>query len=222
MEQQDAENQYSLDIYTSESGYGVASTLNDWDGIRQILTTLQKESLARTESGLPVLRLEIFRLDIDGAKMLEGDAYVAAEDKETLALIEKLTGIKPMPLSTDNVAQIELQYMMQETNGDTVWKSVEVTDSVDIAALLKDGINRDAMNLYGTNEAAISGFLLDERMDSVHIVACVKHGDTENWYWVTYAEGEWPEDIVEKYRADALEAAKDDATSSGMVTEAAG
>lgn len=112
--------------------------------------------------------------------------------------------------------------MMQETNGDTVWKSVEVTDSVDIAALLKDGINRDAMNLYGTNEAAISGFLLDERMDSVHIVACVKHGDTENWYWVTYAEGDWPEEVVEKYRPDGFDTTNDNVTSSSTATEAAG
>ena len=222
LEQQNAENQYSLDIYTSESGYGVASTLNDWAGIRQVLTTLQKESLMRTENGLPVLRLEIFQLDADGAKMLEGDAYVTAEDKETLALIEKLAGIKPMPLSTDNVKQIELQYSMQNANGDMVWKSVKVTDPTDIAALLQNAVNRDAMNLYDTNEVAVNGFLLDEHMDSVHIVACVKHGDAENWYWLTYAEGDWPEDIVEKYRADALEAAKDDVTSSGMVTEAAG
>ena len=222
LEQQNAKNQYSLDIYTSESGYGVASTLNDWDGIRQILAALQKESLARTENGLPVLRLEIFRLDTDGAKMREGDAYVTAEDKETLALIEKLAGIKPMPLSTDNVKQIELQYSMQEANGDTVWQSVEVTDPVDIAALLKNGINRDAMNLYDTNEAAINGILLNESMDSVRVVPCVTHGEAEDWYWLIYAEGDWPEEVVEKYRPDGFDTTNDNVTSSSTATEAAG
>lgn len=103
-----------------------------------------------------------------------------------------------------------------------MWQSVEVTDPVDIAALLKNGINRDAMNLYGTNEAAISGFLLDERMDSVHIVACVKHGDTENWYWLIYAEGDWPEKVVEKYRPDGFDTTNDNVTSSSTATEAAG
>ena len=196
--------------------------MNDWAGIRQVLTTLQKESLMRTENGLPVLRLEIFQLDTDGAKMLEGDAYVTAEDKETLALIEKLAGIKPMPLSTDNVKQIELQYSMQNANGDMVLKSVKVTDPTDIAALLQNAVNRDAMNLGSISTAAEKGFLLDARTDSVPIVTCVKSGSSEDWYWLAYAEGDWPEDIVEKYRADALEAAKDDVTSSGMVTEAAG
>ena len=222
LEQQNTENRISLDIYTSESGYGVASTLNDWDSIRQILTSLQKESLARTENGLPVLRLEIFRLDENGIKRQEGEAYVTAEDQETLALLDKLAGIKPEPLSTDNVKQMEIQYRTQDENGDTIWQSVEITDPNDIAALLKNAANCDAMNLYDINDAAARGFLLDEHMDSVQIVACVNPGIAENWYWLAYAEGDWPEDIVEKYCADALEAAKDHATSNGMETEALG
>lgn len=223
LEQQNAQSQYSLDIYTTESGYEVASTLNLWDNTRQILAALQKESLARTENGLPVLRLEIFRLDENGVKQLwEGNAYVAAEDKETLALIEKLTGIKPMPLSTDNVTQIELQYSMQEANGDTVLQSVEVTDPADIAVLLKNGINRDAMNLYGANEAAMNGFFFDKRIDSVHVVAYVNHGEVENWYGLAYAEGDWPEEVVEKYRPDGFYTTNDDETFNGMATEAAG
>ena len=127
-----------------------------------------------------------------------------------------------MPLSTDNVKQIELQYSMQNANGDMVLKSVKVTDPTDIAALLQNAVNRDAMNLGSISTAAEKGFLLDARTDSVPIVTCVKSGSSEDWYWLAYAEGDWPEDIVEKYRADALEAAKDDVTSSGMVTEAAG
>ncbi|MGO5029891.1 hypothetical protein [Candidatus Agathobaculum pullicola] len=222
LEQQNAQSQYSLDIYTTESGYEVASTLNFRDYTRQILAALQKESLARTENGLPVLRLEIFRLDENGVELWEGDAYVAAEDKETLALIEKLTGIKPMPLSTDNVTQIELQYSMQEANGDTVLQSVEVTDPADIAVLLKNGINRDAMNLYGANEAAMNGFFFDKRIDSVHVVAYVNHGEVENWYGLAYAEGDWPEEVVEKYRPDGFDTTNDDETSNGMATEEAG
>ena len=223
LEQQNAENRLSLDVYTNESGYEVASTLNDWNGIRQILAALQEETLARTENDLPVLRLEIYHVDINGVKEWKGDAYVTAEDQETLALIEKLSGVKPMPLSTDEVELMELQYRMQDANGDTVWQSVEVTDPVDIAALLKNAVNRDAMmNLYDANDAAINGFLLDERMDSVHVSACMKQGDGENWYGLAYTAGEWPEDVVEKYRPDGFDAADDDVTSSAMATEAVG
>lgn len=222
LDQQNAENRYSLDIYTNESGYGVASTLNDWNGIRQILAALQEETLARTENDLPVLRLEIYHVDINGVKEWKGDAYVTAEDQETLALIEKLSGVKPMPLSTDEVELMELQYRMQDANGDTVWQSVEVTDPVDIAALLKNAVNRDAMSLYGTNEAAINGFLLDERMDSVHIVAYVKQENSEDWHWLAYAEEDWPDEVVEKYGPDGFDAADGDVASSAMATEAAG
>ena len=222
LDQQNAENRYSLDIYTNESGYGVASTLNDWNGIRQILAALQEETLARTENDLPVLRLEIYHVDINGVKEWKGDAYVTAEDQETLALIEKLSGVKPMPLSTDEVELMELQYRMQDANGDTVWQSVEVTDPADIAALLKNAVNRDAMNLYGTNEAPINGFLLDERMDSVNIVAYVKQENSEDWHWLAYAEEDWPEEVVEKYRPNGFDATDGNVTSSGMATEAAG
>lgn len=222
LDQQNAENRYSLDIYTNESGYGVASTLNDWNGIRQILAALQEETLARTENDLPVLRLEIYHVDINGVKEWKGDAYVTAEDQETLALIEKLSGVKPMPLSTDEVELMELQYRMQDANGDTVWKGVEVTDPADIAALLKNAANCDAMNLYSTDETEKNGFSLDERMDSVHIVAYVKQENSEDWHWLAYAEEDWPEEVVEKYRPNEFDATDGNVTSSGMATEAAG
>lgn len=222
LDQQNAENRYSLDIYTNESGYGVASTLNDWNSIRQVLAALQEETLARTENDLPVLRLEIYHVDINGVKEWKGDAYVTAEDQETLALIEKLSGVKPMPLSMDEVELMELQYRMQDANGDTVWQGVEVTDPADIAALLKNAVNCDAMNLYDTNEASINGFLLDERMDSVHIVAYVKQENSEDWHWLAYAEEDWPEEVVEKYRPNGFDATDGNVTSSGMATEAAG
>lgn len=222
LDQQNAENRFSVDIHTNESGYEVASTVYDWDSIRQILAALQEESLARTENGLPVLRLEIYQIDTNGINELKGDAYVTAEDQKTLALIEKLSGVKPVPLSTDNVERIDLQYRMQDENGDTMWKSVEVTDSADIAALLKNAANRDAMNLYETNDAATNGFLLAERMDSVHIVACVKRGNSEDWYWLAHTEGFWPQEVVEKYRPDGFDTADGGAASGGMATEAVG
>lgn len=222
LEQQNAENRFSLDVYTNESGYEVASTVNDGDSIRQILAALQEESLARTQNALPVLRLEILQLNENGVQMRTGDACVTTEDQKTLALLEKLSGVKPVPLSMDNVEQINLQYRMQDESGDTMWQGVEVTDPADIAALLKNTINQDAMNLYDANDAAINGFLLDARMDSVHVVACVKQGDEGNWYGLGYAKESWPEEVIEKYRPDGFDAADGDTTSIGMATEAAG
>lgn len=219
VDQQNAENRFSVDIYTSQSGYEIASTVYDWDSVRQILAALQEESLARTENGLPVLRLEICQIDTNGVQELKGNAYVTAEDQKTLALIEKLSGVTPMQLSTEEVKLMELQYRMQDANGDTVWKSVEVTDSADIAALLKNAVNRDAMNLYSTDEAEKNGFSLDERMDGVQIAVSAKQDNSEDWHWLAYAEGDWPENVVEKYRPDGFDAA---ITAGGMATEAVG
>lgn len=222
LDQMSVNNRFSVDIYTSQSGYEVASTVNDWDSIRQILTALQKESFERTGNALPVLRLQIFHVDVDGLMGWEGDAYVTAEDRETLALIERLSGVKVSPLSTEDVESMEIQYLIQEENGDTAWKGVEVTDSADIAVLLKNAVNRDAMNLYSTDETEKNGFSLDERMDSARVVACVKQGEGENWHELSYGEGDWPENVVEKYRPDGLDAENGNITEGGMATEAVG
>ena len=222
VDQQNAENRFSLDVYTNESGYEIASTVYDWDSVRQILAALQEESLARTENGLPVLRLEIYQIDTNGVQELKGDAYVTAEDQKTLALIEKLSGVTPMQLSTEEVKLIDLQYRMQDANGDAVWKSVEVTDPADIAALLKNAVNRDAMNLYSTDEAEKNGFSLDERMDGVQIAVSAEQDNSEDWHWLAYAEGDWPENVVEKYRPDGFDAANGNITAGGMATEAVG
>lgn len=222
IDRQNAENRCSIDIYTNGSGYEVASTVYNRDSVHQILAALQKESLNRTENGLPVLRLEIHQVNANSIRGWIGNAYVTAEDQETLALIEKLSGVKPMLLSADNVEQIDLQYRMQDENGEVVWESVKVTDPADIAALVQNAVNRDAMSLYSTNEAAMNGFLLDERMDSVQITAYVKRETAEDWYWLTYAEGSWPEEVIEKYRPDGFDMAEDDAASGTMAMEAAG
>lgn len=222
IDQQNAENRFSVDIYTNGSGYEVASTVYDRDSVHQILAALQKESLSRTENGLPVLRLEIHQVNANSIRGWIGNAYVTAEDQETLVLIEKLSGVKPMPLSADNIGQIDLQYRMQDENGEVVWESVKVTDPADIAALVQNAVSRDAMNLYAADEAAKNGFLLEDRKDSVQIAAYVKRETAEDWYWLTYAEGSWPEEVIEKYRPDGFDMAEDDAASGTMATEAAG
>ena len=78
------------------------------------------------------------------------------------------------------------------------------------------------MNLYDTMKRLSMDSYWDERMDSVHIVAYVKQENSEDWHWLAYAEEDWPEEVVEKYRPNGFDATDGNVTSSGMATEAAG
>lgn len=221
LEQRDADHQISLDVFATESSYEISASLNDWNQVREILTALREESLARTDNGLPVLRMQINQQNADNMQWYVGDAYVTEEDKKTLALIEELTGVKPMLLSTNDVDLIELQYRTKDVNGDEIWQSVEVTDTTDIAALLKDAVNRDAMNLGNINDAATKGFILDTHSDVVSVIAQVEQDGSENWYWMAYPEGDWPETVVEKYRPEGFNVSDNSVLASGTATEAA-
>ena len=73
---------------------------------------------------------------------------MTAEDEKTLALLDQLAGIKPTVLTTENVKLINLQYSYQYGDSNNYYtETVQVTDSADIAALLKNACNRDAMTL---------------------------------------------------------------------------
>lgn len=192
-----------LDVYSNASGYSVAGSTADEDAVRQIITTLREESLARKENGLPVLRLEMLNLDREEFPSYLGDAYVTAEDEKTLALLEQLTGIKPTALTTENVKLINLQYNYQYGDSNNYYtETVPVTDPADIAALLKNACNRDAMTLGGLRSAIKDGFAFDARTDDMEIVACVDQDGVEDYFQLVYEEGAWPESIVEKYRPD--------------------
>lgn len=216
----------SLDVFTNESSYGIAATISKPDAVQQIITTLREESLARKESGLPVLRMELNIVRSDGGLAYEGEAYVTAEDTKTLALIEELSGVTPATLSTASVDMINLQYTYQYGDSNSYYyEAVKVTDPADIAALLQNACNRDAMSLVSTRYAVRNGFAIDPRSDDMEIIARVEQDGAEDWYSLIYADGAWPESIIEKYRPDFTEIDETgtDSEMAGVVdTEALG
>lgn len=215
----------SLDVFTNESSYGIATTISMPDAVQQILTTLREESFDRKENDLPVLRLDINKVRSDGGLQYEGEAYVTAEDTKTLALIEEVTGVKPATLSAENVDLINLRYNYQYGDSNNYYsETVQVTDPADIAALLQNACNRDSMNLYSQRDAVRNGFAVDSHTDSMDIDARISQKGSEDWCQLIYAEGDWPEEIIEKYRpeGDAVEnstvaSEAGGAVSTGMV-----
>lgn len=193
-----------LDAYSNESGYGIIATITDKNTVQQILTALREESLNRKENGLPVLRLEISSVSAEADyTQYQGDAYITAEDKKTLALLKELAGVEPAALTAENVDLIDLQYTYQYGDSDNYYaESVQVTDPADIAALLQNACNRDAMILGSVRYAVKNGFALDSRSDDMEIIARVSQNGSEDWYRLAYADGDWPEAIIEKYRPD--------------------
>lgn len=202
---EDEQSTLVMDIYSDASGYNVVSTVKNEQAIRQIVTTLREESLMRQENSLPVLRLQFTRESAEYTRY-EADVYVTAEDEKTLALIKQLTGVSPVPLSTDNVDMIDLQYSYSVGNGEYRAESVQVTDQSDIAALLQNAANQSTMELGSVRYAAKQGIWIDPRTDSMEIVARIKQDGEEDWYQLAYADGDWPEAIVEKYRPDDADA----------------
>lgn len=211
----------SLDFFTNESSYGIAATISMPDAVQQILTTLREESLDRKENGLPVLRLDINKVRSDGGLQYEGEAYVTAEDTKTLALIEEITGVKPATLSAENVDLINLRYNYQYGDSNNYYsETVQVTDPADIAALLQNACNRDSMDLYSQRDAVRNGFAVDSHTDSMDIDARISQKGSEDWCQLIYAEGDWPEEIIEKYRpeGDAVENSTVASEASGAVS----
>ena len=195
-----------LDVYSNESGHGIVANIMDQNVVRQILTTLREESLARKESGLPVLRLEIASWEDEQYTRYQGDAYVTAEDEKTLALLKELAGVEPAALTADNVDLIDLQYTYQYGDSENYYsESVPVTDPADIAALLQNAWNSNAMSLGSVRYAIKNGFAIDPRSYDMEIVARVEQDGAEDWYPLIYADGAWPESIIEKYRPDFTE-----------------
>lgn len=220
------QNDIFMDIYTNDSAsYAIAATISYPNAVEHIITTLREESLVRQQNSLPVLRLEMTQMTEDGRSYYKGDVYVTAEDKKTLALIEEITGVKPATLSAENVDLINLRYNYQYGDSNNYYsETVQVTDPADIAALLQNACNRDSMDLYSQRDAVRNGFAVDSHTDSMDIEARISQKGSEDWCQLIYAEGDWPEEIIEKYRpeGDAVEnstvaSEAGGAVSTGMV-----
>lgn len=184
-------------FYTNGDGYNSVGTLNDSQKVQEIIDTLKAEALTHTDDAMPVLRMEFSQQNNDDYYS-EGAVCVTDKDVKTLALIKKYTGIVPKAISAENVKSVALSIYLPDKD---CWQGAQVTDRADIDALLKNAVNIDAMNLYGSNAMAY-GIMQQFARSSV----CLTYTDEKGDEWnasAGYTEEDYPKDIIEKYRAQA-------------------
>ena len=137
-------------FYTNGDGYNGVGTLSDSQKAQEIIDTLKAETLTHTGDAMPVLRMEFSQQNNDDY-ISEGAVCVTDKDVKTLALIKKYANIVPKAVSAKNVKLVTLSIYLPDKD---IWQGVQVTDRADIDALLKNAVNIDAMNLYGSNAMA--------------------------------------------------------------------
>ena len=193
----------NLDFYTNAGGYDCVGTLRDPQKVQDIIDTLKAETLTHTGDARPVLRIE-FSQQGDNEAMnsdyySEGAVCVTEKDVKTLALIKKYANVVPEPLSAKDVTDVTLGIYLPERD---LWEGVTVTAKADIDALLKNAVNIDAMDLYGSNAMAYG---MVERFAASSVMVSFKADDNRD-AWnasVGYTEEDYPKDIIEKYRPQA-------------------
>lgn len=203
----------NIDFYTNSDGYNCVGTLSDPQKVQDIIDTLQKETLTHTGDARPVLRME-FSQQGDNEAMnsdyySEGAVCVTDKDVKTLALIKKYTGIVPKDISAENVKSVALSIYLPDKD---IWQGVTVTDKSDIDALIKNAVNIDAMDLYGSNAMAYG--IVQQFNRGVVSVPCKAESGDEWDVNVGYIEEDYPKDIIEKYRAQAEKDAENGGSQS--------
>lgn len=184
-------------FYTNGDGYNGVGTLSDSQKAQEIIDTLKAETLTHTGDAMPVLRMEFSQQNNDDYYN-EGAVCVTDKDVKTLALIKKYANIVPKAISAKNVKLITLSIYLPDKD---IWQGVQVTDRADIDALLKNAVNIDAMNLYGSDAMAYGVMQQFTRSD-----VSVTYTDEKGDEWdasAGYTEEDYPKDIIEKYRSQA-------------------
>lgn len=193
----------TLAFYTNGGGNDCAGTLANEQQVNEIIETLKGEALSHTADAMPVLHIEFAQEGSNAAMNSdyygEGGACVTEKDVKTLALIKQYAGVEPKPLSSENVQSAMLSIYLPEKD---CWQNMDVTDRADIDALLKNAVNIDAMNLYGSNMTAYG---IAYNWDTTDISVNYKN-DANGEVWtasVGYLQSQYPTAIIEKYRAQA-------------------
>lgn len=204
----------TLAFYTNGGGNDCAGTLANEQQVNEIIETLQSEALSHTADAMPVLHIEFAQEGSNAAMNSdyygEGGACVTEKDVKTLALIKQYAGVEPKPLSSENVQSAMLSIYLPEKD---CWQGMDVTDRADIDALLKNAVNIDAMNLYGSNMTAYG---IAYNWDTTDISVNYKN-DANGEVWtasVGYLRSQYPTAIIEKYRAQAEKDAKNGVVSA--------
>ena len=188
--------------------------LDDAAKAREIVSTLREETLSHAEPGTPVLRLDFTNAD-DSDYYYLGAVNVTDKDVKTLALIEQYTGVRPQPMRAAQFSSAILSYRIaDEENGGWIYQGVEVTDPADLAALMKNAVNVEAMQMYGS-ETYSYGLL---RYYDYRSVSFVRQGDrNDEQLTIAYPFGQWPQEIYDKYQAAAEKLAKTETGTTATI-----
>lgn len=191
-----------------ETADGISSVeLRQPGQITQVIETLREEALAETQDSRPVMDVELYYLDSEGDQEHCGTASVTEANTRTLALIEQLTGLTPVPMRAEDISSLQIGYQVSIGQDASEWRTVEVTDPADIQALLDNAFTN---YLTGTD----SNRYANGENYTVDIYVVMETGEQRN---LRYLQSDWPAEIVDKYRPDGP---SEDALENGIATTA--
>ena len=191
-----------------ETADGISSVeLHQPGQITQVIETLREEALAGTQDSRPVMGVELYYLDSEGDQEYCGTASVTEANTRTLALIEQLTGLTPVPMRAEDIDQMWIDYLVWLSPDASEWRTVEVTDPADIQALLDNAFTNYLTGANGYRYANGENYTVD-------IYVVMETGEQRN---LRYLQSDWPAEIVDKYRPDGP---SEDALENGIATTA--
>lgn len=191
-----------------ETADGISSVeLRQHGQITQVIETLREEALAGTQDSRPVMDVELYYLDSEGDQEYCGTASVTEANTRTLALIEQLTGLTPVPMRAEDISSLQIGYQVSIGQDASEWRTVEVTDPADIQALLDNAFTNYLTGANGYRYANGENYTVD-------IYVVMETGEQRN---LRYLQSDWPAEIVDKYRPDGP---SEDALENGIATTA--
>lgn len=191
-----------------ETADGISSVeLHQPGQITQVIETLREEALAETQDSRPVMGVELYYLDSEGDQEYRGSASVTEANTKTVALIEQLTGLTPVPMRAEDIDQMWIEYLVSLSSDVSEWQTVEVTDPADIQALLDNAFTN---YLTGTD----SNRYANRENYTVDICVAMETGEQR---YLQYLQSDWPAEIVDKYRPDGP---SEGAPENGIATTA--
>ena len=191
-----------------ETADGISSVeLRQPGQITQVIETLREEALAETQDSRPVMGVELYYLDSEGDQEYCGTASVTEANTRTLALIEQLTGLTPVPMRAEDISSLQIGYQVSIGQDASEWRTIEVTDPADIQALLDNAFTNYLTGANGYRYANGENYTVD-------IYVVMETGEQRN---LRYLQSDWPAEIVDKYRPDGP---SEDALENGIATTA--
>lgn len=203
----DPERQPMITV-NAETADGISSVeLRQPGQITQVIETLREEALAGTQDSRPVMDVELYYLNSEGDQEYCGTASVTEANTRTLALIEQLTGLTPVPMRAEDISSLQIGYQVSIGQDASEWRTIEVTDPADIQALLDNAFTNYLTGANGYRYANGENYTVD-------IYVVMETGEQRN---LQYLQSDWPAEIVDKYRPDGP---SEDALENGIATTA--